>query len=136
VTELEVSPRGGQRHSRGWPDMPQMIILSLDWGLGEKGKTEKWASLSSRKVTFHFSTLMASRRSSTLMLRSGVWTGGPGTHQSIGGGTPPSIWRWGHLDLQWLSLQRGQGPSGGQGCLLGCSPFGHSLQKCPSCPQW
>jgi hypothetical protein len=29
-----------------------------------------------------------------------------GTHQSIGGGTSPSIWRHGHLDLQWLPLQR------------------------------
>jgi hypothetical protein len=58
--------------------MPQMIILSLDWGLGENGKTEKWGPLSSRKMTFSFSTIMATLGSSTLMLRSGAWTGGLG----------------------------------------------------------
>jgi hypothetical protein len=42
----------------------------------------------------------------------------------------------GHLDLQWLLLQRAQGLSGGWGCLPGCPLFGHSLWKCPSCPQW
>jgi hypothetical protein len=47
---------------------------------------------------------------------------GARTHQSIEAGTLPSIWRRGHLDLQWLPLQRGQGPSWGQGCL----PFGAS----------
>jgi hypothetical protein len=47
------------------------------------------------------------------MLRSGAWTGGPRTHQSIGGGTLPTIWRWGHLDLQWLPLQMVQSPGGG-----------------------
>jgi hypothetical protein len=31
-----------------------MITLSLDWGWGEKGKTEKWAPLSSRKLPFAF----------------------------------------------------------------------------------
>jgi hypothetical protein len=36
-----------------------MITLSLDWGLGEKGKTEKQAPLSRRKMTFHFSAIMA-----------------------------------------------------------------------------
>jgi hypothetical protein len=48
------------------------------------------------------------------MLRSGTWTGGPGTHRPTGSGTPPSTWRWRHLDLQWLPLQGGQGPSGGR----------------------
>jgi hypothetical protein len=116
--------------------MPQTITLSLDWGPGENGKTEKWVPLSRRKMIFHFSTITVTLGSSVLMSRSGAWTGGPRTHQSIGGGTLPSTWRWGHLDLQWLPLQRGQGPSGGWGCLLGCPPFGHSLQKRPSFPQW
>jgi hypothetical protein len=39
--------------------MPQTITLSLDWELKEKGKIEKWAPLSSRKMTFHFSAIMA-----------------------------------------------------------------------------
>jgi hypothetical protein len=47
------------------------------------------------------------------MLRSGVWTGSPRTHQSIGGSTLPSTWKQGHLDLQWLPLQGEQGSSGG-----------------------
>jgi hypothetical protein len=29
----------------------------------------------------------------------------PGTHQSIGGCTPPSTWRQGHLDLQSLPFR-------------------------------
>jgi hypothetical protein len=35
---------------------------------------------------------------------------------------PAFIWRWGHLDLQWLPLHMGYGPGGGWDCLLGCSP--------------
>jgi hypothetical protein len=42
------------------------------------------------------------------MSRSGAWTGGSGTHQSIGDGTPPSAWRQEHLDLQWLPLRGGK----------------------------
>jgi hypothetical protein len=57
-----------------------------------------------------------------VMLGSRAWTGGPGTHQSIGGGTWPSIWRWGHLDLQWLPLQRGQGLDG-PGAVSWAVPF-------------
>jgi hypothetical protein len=113
--------------------MPRMITLLLDQGLGENGKTEKWAPLFSKKIIFCFSSFMVTQGSSTLML-SGAWTGDPRAHQSIGGSTPPSIWVL--LDLQWLLLQRGQHPRGGRGCLLGCPPFGHSLQKCPFCPQW
>jgi hypothetical protein len=41
----------------------------------EKGKKEK---LSSRKMTFCFSAIMASQGSSTLMIGSGTWTGGLG----------------------------------------------------------
>jgi hypothetical protein len=88
--------------------MPQMINLLLDQGPGENGKTEKQAPLSRRKRTFCFSTVMATSGASTLMLRSGAWTGGPGTHKSIEGGTPPSTWRWGHLDLQWLPFSEGK----------------------------
>jgi hypothetical protein len=116
--------------------MPQMITLPLDWGPGENGNTDKWAPLSKRKMIFHFSTTVATQGSSTLMSRSGPWTGAPGTHQFIGGVIPPSAWRQGHVDLQWLPLQTGQGPGGGQGYVLGCPPFGHSLWKCLSCPQW
>jgi hypothetical protein len=54
-----------------------------------------------------------------------------GSHQSIGGGTSPSIWRRGHLDLQWLPLQRGQGPGWGQGCLLGCPPLSILCRSAP-----
>jgi hypothetical protein len=39
-----------------------MIILSLDWGPREKGKTEKRAPLSNRKMTFYFSAIMATLR--------------------------------------------------------------------------
>jgi hypothetical protein len=42
--------------------MPQTINLSLDWGSGEKGKTEKWAPLSSLKMMFYFSAIMATQR--------------------------------------------------------------------------
>jgi hypothetical protein len=49
-------------HSRSWSDMPQTIILSLDQGPGEKGKTKKRAPLSSQKMTFHFSAIMATLR--------------------------------------------------------------------------
>jgi hypothetical protein len=62
VTEVEVSPRAGQRlskiDSRGWPDMPQMINLFLDWRPGENGKTEKQDPLSRRKMTFWLSIIM------------------------------------------------------------------------------
>jgi hypothetical protein len=95
--------------------MPQTTVLSLDLGPGEKGRTEKQAPLSRKKMTFHFSTIMGTRGSSTLVSRSGAWTGGPKTYQYIKGGTSPSVWRQGNLDLQWLPLQQGQGPSGGPG---------------------
>jgi hypothetical protein len=39
-----------------------MITLSLDWGLGEKGKTEKRAPLSRRRMIFRFSAIMATPR--------------------------------------------------------------------------
>jgi hypothetical protein len=39
-----------------------MITLLLDWGPGEKGKAEKWAPLSSQKMTFYFSAIMATTR--------------------------------------------------------------------------
>jgi hypothetical protein len=39
-----------------------MITLSLDWGPGEKDKTEKWASLSSWKMIFLFFVIMATTR--------------------------------------------------------------------------
>jgi hypothetical protein len=95
VTEVEVTTGAGQRLGkiaiRGWPDMPQMITLSLDQGPGENGKTEKWAPMTKRKMNFHFSTIMATQGSSTLTLRCGAWRGGSGTHQSIGIGTPPSV---------------------------------------------
>jgi hypothetical protein len=116
VTEVEVPSRAGQ-----WPGeitlkrlarYASRTILSLDLGLGEKGRTLKWASLSRRKMTFHFSTMMVTRGSSVLISRSGAWTGGPRTHQSNGGGTLPSVWRRGHLDLQWLPLHMGYGPGG------------------------
>jgi hypothetical protein len=135
---VELSPRASQRMSAIFTTLgagqicAQMITLLLDQG---PGKNEKQTTQSRRKSTFHF-TSMVTWGSLTLMSRSGAWTAGPWTHQFIGGGTPPSAWRWGHLDLQWLPLQRGQGPSGGWGCLLGCPPFGHSLQKRPSFPQW
>jgi hypothetical protein len=116
--------------------MPKTITLSLDGVPGENDKIEKWVPLSKKKMTFHFSTVMATRGSSTLMSRSGAWTGSPGTHQSIGGGIPASAWRRGHLDLQWLPLQTGQGPGGAWGCLPGCPLLGHSLWKCPSFLQW
>jgi hypothetical protein len=49
VTEVEVPPEADQRlgeiTSRGWPDMPQMTILFLDRGPGEKGRTETQAPL-------------------------------------------------------------------------------------------
>jgi hypothetical protein len=93
-------------HCRGCLDIPWTITLSLDQGQGENGKTEKWAPLCRRKMTFHFSTIMATQGSSTLMLRSGAWTGGPWIHRSIGGGTLPSIWRCGNLDLQSGNLCR------------------------------
>jgi hypothetical protein len=41
----------------------------------------------------------------------------------------PSIWWQGHLDFQWLLLQRA-----GSWLGVGLSPLKHSLQKCPSCP--
>jgi hypothetical protein len=115
---------------------PKWLFVFLDLGPGEKRRTEKQAPLSRRKMSLCFSTIMVTRGSSTMMSRSRAWTGNPRTHQSIGNGTPPSTWGQGHLNLQWLPLQRRQGPGGGQGCLLGCPPFGHSLWKCPSCPQW
>jgi hypothetical protein len=60
--------------------MPKTITLSLDGVPGENDKIEKWVPLSKKKMTFHFSTVMATRGSSTLMSRSGAWTGSPGTH--------------------------------------------------------
>jgi hypothetical protein len=54
-----------------------------------------------------------------------------GTHQSIGGGTSSSIWRQGHLDLQWLPLQRGQGPGWGWVCLPGCPPLSILCRSAP-----
>jgi hypothetical protein len=38
--------------------LPQMITFVIGPGTGEKGKTEKWAPLSRRKMIFHFSTIM------------------------------------------------------------------------------
>jgi hypothetical protein len=35
-------------HSRGWPNMPQMLTLLLDLGPGEKGITEKQDPLSKK----------------------------------------------------------------------------------------
>jgi hypothetical protein len=46
----------------------------------------------------------------------------------------PSIWRWGHLDLQWLPLQREQGPCWGWGCLLSCPPFRAFSAEMPFLP--
>jgi hypothetical protein len=46
-----------------------------------------------------------------------------GTHQFMGGGISPSIWRRGHLDLQWLPLQRA-GSRLGVGSPLFCIPCG------------
>jgi hypothetical protein len=59
---------------------------------------------------------------SVLIPRSGAWTGGPRTHQSKGGSTPPSIWRWGHLDLAWLPVHMGHGPGVG-GAVSWAAPF-------------
>jgi hypothetical protein len=67
-------------------------------------------------MIFHFFTMMT-----TLRLQELERGQEAGTHQSMGGGTSPPIWG-GNLDLQWLPLQRGQGPGWGWGCLLGCPP--------------
>jgi hypothetical protein len=62
MTEVEVPPGAGQ-----WPGEITLkklaryalrTILSLDLGPGQKGRTEKWAPLSRRKMTFHFSSMM------------------------------------------------------------------------------
>jgi hypothetical protein len=94
--------------------MPQTISLSLDWGPGEKGKTEKQAPLSRRKMTFH---------SSTLMLRSGAWTGGLGTHQSIGGGTPTFHLEMGALRPPVVTFAERAGFQLGVGLSPGLPPF-------------
>jgi hypothetical protein len=62
VTEVAIPPEAGQwlgeitlkRLAR----YAQRTILSLDLGPGEKGRTDKWAPLFRRKMTFHFSTMM------------------------------------------------------------------------------
>jgi hypothetical protein len=108
--------------------MPQVTILSLGLGPGEKGRTEKQAPLSRRKMTFCFSITMVSRGSSVLVSRSGAWTGGPGT-------LAPHLLKWGYLDLQWLPLHTGNGPGGSRAISWTTSLF-DTLWKCPSCLHW
>jgi hypothetical protein len=55
------------------------------------------------------------------MLRSGAWTGGPGNHQSIGGGTLPSIWK--------MEDAERTGSWWGPGLSPGLSPFGAFFEE-------
>jgi hypothetical protein len=94
----------------------------LDQGPGEKGKTEKQAPLSRRKMTFCFSCHYGS---STLTPRNGVWTGG----------RDPSIYRrWhlafhleaGALRLPVVTLAEGRVPVGGRAVSRAVPPYAFS----------
>jgi hypothetical protein len=67
-------------HSKGWPNMPQMLTLLLDLGSGGKGMTGNQAPLSKRKMTLCFSTVRTTQSSSVWMSRTGAWTGCTRTH--------------------------------------------------------
>jgi hypothetical protein len=110
--------------------------LSLNWGPGEKVKTEKWAPLSRRKMIFWvFFVIMATMR--LLNIDAKKW--------SVDGVWDPSIHRRWHLNFHMergklrppvVTLAERTGSWLGAGLSPGLFPLKHSLQKFPSCPSW